>query len=169
MMKLGELLTRHRNLFLLLLLVVTLVVSGQSNRERLAAASSTVNIPVTEVLAQPSSALERYRTQRNQQTSSDMAALEALCAQAALDQKTRDAAAAQLQTIIDARQAEVAIEGALTGSSLSPCAVVISGGSLTLVTEKATITKQDAALVMTLAQAHAGISPEDVRIMTAAE
>lgn len=167
MNKLGELLTRHRNAFLLALLITTLAVSGYANQERLQAASATVSIPVTEVSAQPVSALEAYRQQRDQTALTDMAALEKLCAQTTLDAPTRESAAAQLQEIIDARQSQSALEGALAGSSLSPCVAVVSGGSVTIVTEKATVTDKDCALVLTLAAAHVGAAPENVRIITA--
>lgn len=167
MMKLGELLTKHRNAFLLGLLVTTLIVSGYANQERLQAVSATVDIPVTAVAAKPLSALEAYRQQRDQDTRSDIAALEKLCAQDALDSATREAAAQQLQEIIDSRQAQSALEGALSGSSLHPCVAVVAGGNVTIVTEKSTVTDKDSALVMTLAAAHVGISPEKVRIITA--
>lgn len=167
MRKAGELLTRYRNLFLFALLLSTLVVSGAANRERLQAASVTVDIPVTEVSAQPMNPLEAYRQQRDQESLSDIAALESLCAQTALDDATREDAADQLQEIIANRQAQSALEGALTGSSLHPCVAVVSGGSVTVVTEKTTVTDRDSALVLTLAAAHAGAAPENVRIITA--
>ena len=163
----GELLTKHRNLFLILLLAATLAVSVAANRDRLVAASATVNIPVTEAAAPAASALAQYRMERAQQLADDIAALEALCAQTLLDKQTREDAAEKLQTIIECRQAESALEGALSGSSLYPCVAVISGSSLTIVTEKSAITDRDSALVLTLAGAHAGISPENVRIITA--
>lgn len=166
-MKLGELLTKHRNLFLLILLVATLLVSGMANRERLEAASTTVNIPVTEVSAHPSGALETYRQQRDSDTQSDMAALEVLCAQELLDAQTREDAAARLQIITENRQAQSALEGALLGSSLYPCVAVVSDGSVTIVTEKSAVTDKDTALVLTLAAAHASAQPQDVRIITA--
>lgn len=167
MKKLGETLTKHRNAFLIALLAVTLAVSGYANQQEARSASAMVTIPVTETAAQPLSPLESYRHARDQQAQSDIAALEALIAQTTLDESTRDAAAARLQEIIDARQAQSAMEGALVSSSLYPCAAVVSGGSVTIVTEKSTVTDKDSALVMTLAAAHAGIQPENVRIITA--
>lgn len=167
MSNIGEMLTRHRNLFLLALLITTLAVSGYASRQRLQEKAATVDIPVTETVAQPQSALDRYRQQRDQEALSDIAALERLIAQATLDEPTREAAAAQLQEIIDNRQAQSALEGALSGSSLYPCAAVVSGGSVTIVTQKSTVTDKDSALVMTLAAAHAGVAPENVRIITA--
>lgn len=166
-MKLGEFLTRHRNLFLLILLVATLLVSGVANRERLEAASVTVDIPVTEVSARPSGALETYRQQRDADTQSDIDALHSLCAQEQLDTQTREDAAIRLQSIIQSRQTQSALEGALLNSSLYPCVAVVSENSVTIVTEKSTVTDQDTALALTLAAAHAGASPEQVRIITA--
>lgn len=166
-MRLGELLTRHRNLFLLILLVATLFVSGVANRERLEAASVTVDIPVTEVASRPSGALETYRQQRDEDTQSDMDALEILCGQELLDTQTREDAALRLQSIIRNRQAQSALEGALLNSSLYPCVAVVSEDSVTIVTEKSTVTDQDTALVLTLAAAHTNVKPEQVRIITA--
>lgn len=167
MIKLGEGLTKHRNFFLLGLLLTTLVVSGFAQQERLRDTSPTVEIPVTEVAAQPLSALDSYRQQRDQEAQSDIAALEKLIAQPTLDEDTREAAAAHLQEIIANRQAQSALEGALAGSSLYPCAAVVSGGNVTIVTQKSTVTDRDSALVMSLAAAHAGVTPEKVRIITA--
>ena len=166
-MKAGELLTKHRNLFLVLLLAATLAISGAANQERLQANAPTVEIPVMAVSTPPLSPLEAYRHQRDTDTASDIAALEKLIAQSMLDKQTRDAAADQLQRIIDIRQAQSAMEGALLNSSLAPCVVVLAGDAMTLVTAKSTITDKDAAQVLTLASAHAGIRPENVRIITA--
>ncbi len=165
MKKLGEWLTRYRNAFLILLLAATIGISGYASQERLQAASVTVNIPVTEAAAKPLSTLESYRQQRDQESLTDMAALEKLCSQSSLDEATREAAAAQLQEIIANRQAQSALEGALTGSSLHPCVAVVAGGSVTIVTEKSAVTQKDSALVLTLAAAHAGVSAENVRII----
>lgn len=166
-MKLGDMLTKHRNTFLLVLLLVTLLVSGYANREQIRAASVTVDIPVTEVSAQPQDALAAFRQQRDQDALSDIAALENLCSQDNLDDITREEAAAQLQAIIDSRQAQSALEGALLGSSLYPCVAVVTEKAVTIVTGKSTVTDTDSALVLTLATAHAEASPEDVRIITA--
>lgn len=167
MNRLGEWLTKRRNAFLLTLLIATLAVSGYANRQRLQDSVTTVSIPVTEVAAQPVSALEAYRQQRDQTALADIATLEKLCAQKTLDVTTREAAATQLQAIIDARQGQSALEGALAGSSLSPCVAVISNGSVTIVTGKTDVTEKDSALVMTLAAAHVGAAPENIRIITA--
>jgi len=167
MIKSGEWLVRHRNAFLLALLITTLAVSGYANHENGRAASATVNIPVTETSAKQLSPLESYRLTRDQETLADIDALETLISQAALDPSTREAAAERLQEIIDCRQAQSAMEGALTNSSLAPCVAVVSGGSVTIVTEKTSITDKDSALVFTLASAHAGVLPAKVRIITA--
>ena len=166
MKHMGEMLTQHKNAFLLGLLLTTLIVSGYANRERLLAASATVEIPVTDAAAKSLNALDAYRMQRDQDTRSDISALEKLCALGTLDEKTRQDAAEQLQEMIDNRKTQSALEGALTGSSLYPCIAVVSGRNVTIVTEKDSITEKDSALVLTLAQAHAGASPENVRIIT---
>lgn len=165
--QLGKWLTKHRNAFLLGLLTITLVVSGHANQQRVAATSSTVSIPVVETAAQPLSPLESCRQQRDQEALRDIAALEALVNQPLLDEATREAAADQLAILVSDRQAQSALESALSGSSLYPCVAVVSSGSVTIVTEKSAVTEKDSALVLTLAAAHAGVSPENVRIITA--
>lgn len=167
MRRLGDMLTRHRNIFLAALLGTTLILSGYANHERRQDSASAVDIPILEAAAQQLSPLEAYRYQRDQDALSDIDALEALIAQPTLDKSTREAAAAQLQEIIDNRQAQSGMEGALLNSSLSPCVVVVSGGSVTIVTEKTNVTDKDSALVLTLTAAHVGASPERVRIITA--
>lgn len=167
MNQLGQWLTKHRNAFLLGLLTVTLAVSGYANQQRVTTASATVNIPVIETAAQALSPLESCRHQQDQEALRDIAALEALVNQPLLDEATREAAADQLAALVSVRQAQSALESALSGSSLQPCVVVVSGGSVTIVTEKSAVTDKDSALVLTLAAAHAGTSPENVRIITA--
>lgn len=167
MNQLGQWLTKHRNAFLLGLLTLTLVVSGYANQQLVMAASSTVSIPVMETATQPLSPLESCRQQRDQEALRDMAALETLINQPLLDEATREAAADQLAALVSNRQAQSALESALSGSSLYPCVAVVSNGSVTIVTEKSAVTDKDSALVLTLAAAHAGASPENVRIITA--
>ena len=163
MNKLGVLLTRHRNAFLLTLLATTLALSSLAGQP---SPPATVYIPVTEAAAAPVSALEAYRLQRDQDTLADIAALEELIAQPLLDASTRENAADRLQEIIDCRQAQSALEGALVSSSLAPCVAVIAENCLTIVTEKADITSRDSALILTLAAAHASVKPENIRIIT---
>lgn len=162
----GDLLTKHRNTFLILLLVTTLIVSGYANQERLQTASATVSIPVTEASAAALAPLEAYRRQRDQETLSDIASLEQLLSQDLLDAPTREAAAERLQALVDKRQTQSSLEGALLGSSLYPCVAVVEGSSVTIVTGKKTVTQQDTALVLTMTAAHTGVSPENVRIIT---
>ncbi len=165
-MKLGEMLTKHRNTFLLALLTSTLIVSGLSSRE-MQETIPTVQIPVTETKAQALSPMEAYRAARNQQAKEDLDALKSLCEEDRLDRTTRESAAKRLEELAANRQAESALEGALCTSGLFPCVAVVAGGSVTIVTEKSSISEKDSALVLTLCAAHAGVSPENVRIVTA--
>lgn len=157
----STILTRHRNLLLLLLLGAVLIVSCLQRDE----AVPTVAIPVIETASAPVNAVEAFRVQRDQDTLADIAALEKLCALESSDHGLQSDAAAQLQAIIDARQAQSALEGALLGSSLSPCVAVVSGGCVSIVTGKQEITDKDAALVLSLAAAHTGTAPGNVRII----
>ena len=162
-MKVENMLVKHRNLFLVVLLVTTLVVGSMPQRDQ----ASSVNIPVIAVSSQELSPLETYRQKRDSDALADIAALDKLIAQTTLDTQTRDAAAEQLQIIIDTRQAQTALEGALVNSSLAPCVAVISGDAITIVTNNSTITEKDSALVLTLVTAHTNIRPENIRIITA--
>lgn len=163
--RLTEFVVKRRNALLFALLFTTLCVSGMANRLRLEASPATVDIPVVAAAKAEESALEVFRRERDEDTLRSMSALEALVGQENLEKSTREAAAAQLQEIVAARQAQTAIEGALVNSSLSPCAAVVSGGCVTIVTEKTSVTEQDTALVLTLAFAHADST--NVRIITA--
>lgn len=161
-----EVIKKNLNLILIGVLLATMVVSYAANQRRLAEESSTVSLPVVKV-AEPSSALETYKAQREETALADMAALQSLCEQESVEQATRNDAAVQLQTIVARRQQQSALEGALVQSGLSPCVAVITEGSVTIVTGKESISSAESALVMTLAQAHAGVQPSGVRIITA--
>lgn len=167
MKKLADLLTKHRNNFLLTLLTATLAVSTMVNQDRLNAASVTVDLPVMSTSSVTLSPLEAYRQQRDQAALNDIAALEKLIGQTTLDEQTRSDASDRLSAIIEARQAQTALEGALLGSSLSPCVAVVAGDAVTIVTGKSTVTDKDTALVLTLAAAHTDVKPQNVRIITA--
>lgn len=160
----GEILTKHRNLFLFVLLVTTLALSGIAHHTQ--RDSTTVNIPIMQTMAEAVSPLEKFRQERDAAVLKDLAALETLVDHPDINDETRQQAALQLQRIIDIRQAQKALEGALTSSSLSPCIAVLEGGSLTIVTEKPNLTDKDSTLVLTLAAAHTDVAPENVRVMT---
>lgn len=162
----GAWIIKHRNTLLLAVLMLTLAVSYMAHQRELTAASTTVALPVVETL-QPSSRLEEYRTRREEAHLADMAALQALCDQENLDAETRRDAAGQLRLMVENREKQLALEGALTQSGVYPCVAVLSGGSVTIVTEKQTLSSGESALVLTLAKAHTGVEPAHVRVMTA--
>jgi len=158
---------KHRNPLLLACMLITLAVSWYLTDRRLTEAAATVALPVEQVTAAPTSRLEEFRTRRDETALTDMAALQSICDQENLTDQTRRDAAAQLQRMVDTRQAQLALEGALTQSGVYPCVAVITEGSVTIITDKATLSDGESALVMTLAKAHAGVEPSGVRVMTA--
>lgn len=162
-----EFIRKHRNPLLLLCLLVTLVASWYFTNQRLTEAAATVSLPVEHVTTSPVSRLEEFRTRRDETTLADIATLQTLCDQENLAESTREDAAAQLQRLVSTQEAQLALEGALTQSGVYPCVAVITEGSVTVVTEKATLSDGESALVMTLAKAHAGVEPSGVRVMTA--
>lgn len=158
---------KHRNPLLLLCLLLTLTVSYFVTQQRLVEASATVSLPVEQVTPTPASRLEEFRTRREETFLSDIATLQSLCDQPALSDQTREDAARQLQDLVTTRESQLALEGALTQSGVYPCVAVITQGSVTIVTEKETLSDGESALVMILAKAHAGVEPSGVRVMTA--
>ena len=161
MSRIGEMLTRHRNTFLIALLTVTLILSRNAST----GSSPTVKIPVIETTSAAISGIESFRQQRDQGEMADITVLENLVNLEQLDAQTREEAAKRLQTITEARQVQRAVESALVGSSLYPCAAMLHSGVLSIVTEKAKITERDTALVLTLAADLGSIQPENVRII----
>lgn len=164
-----EFIRKHRNPLLLFCLLFTLAASWYFTNQRLMQAAATVALPVEQVNAVPSGRLEEYRTRREETLLADIASLQTLCDQENLSEATREDAAAQLQRLLATREAQLALEGALTQSGVYPCLAVITEGSVTIVTDKTTLSDGESALVMTLAQAHADVPPSGVRVITAAQ
>ena len=162
----GDFITRHKNLLLALLLLATMVASSLSNQERLAKEAATVSLPVVEPYAEPAGKIELFRQQRDTASLQDMTALQTLVDQPELDPQTRAEAAVQLRALVDAREKQLALEGALLESGIQPCVAVVSAGQVTIVTEKADLTDDESALLMTMAQLHAGASPSQVSVIT---
>lgn len=163
----GDFITRHKNLLLALLLLATMVASSLSNQERLGQEAATVSLPMVEPAAEPMDKMTMFRQQRDAASLQDMAALQALVDQAELDPQLRAEAAGQLQSLVDAREKQLALEGALLGSGLQPCVAVVSPGQVTIVTEKVSLTEDETALLMTMAQLHTGVLPAQVSVITA--
>ncbi len=158
---------RHRNLLLFSLLLTTLTVCSLVNQRQTARDAPAVSIPLAQTAAAPLDALSLFRQQRDETAAKDMAALQSLVDQINLDDQTRYDAAAQLQAIVDAREKQTALEGALLTSGMYPCVAVVSTGSVTIVTQKETLSEAETALLLTMAQVHADADPSAVRVITA--
>lgn len=156
----ADFLVRHKNPLMLLLLAVTFFAGLQANRERLQAQPASVDIPITQVTTPAGNPLEHFRQQRDAQASVTLSALEDLCA-------VDDSAPALLRELLADRQQQLTMEGALLNSALAPCIAVVSKGSLTIVTQKTSLTASDMTLVLTLAAAHTDVPAENIRIITA--
>ena len=94
-----------------------------------------------------------------------MAALQALYDNATLDDEIRQRAAERLITLTEARSIQSSMEGVLLGTALSPCVAVYSSGCLTIITAKEELTEGETTLVLTLADAHAGLDPSCIRVV----
>ena len=165
MKRIGELLTKHRSLFLLTLMLTTLALSSVANQRRLSQADTAVSLPVMSVPR--SEAINVYAQERDDAYLADVAALQFISTDSSLDAATRQDAAERLTEMTRSREAQTAIETALSQSSLSPCAVVVTGSSVTVITHRTDVTEEESALVLSLALAHADVPPASVRIMTA--
>lgn len=164
MRKFTAFLTRHRTLLLMCLMLATLAVCSTLNRLRLQGDTTLTSLPVKRTDSADAAPVTAYISQRDAAYQADVAALTALVNQSDLDSRTREEAAQQLQALVADHTGVSALEEALASTSLWPCAAVISSGSLTLITSTQ-LTESDTALVLTLAQAHTGIAPEQVRIL----
>lgn len=167
MTRTAQFISRHRNLFLMAILCMTLCLSSVVNSRQLEAGREATTLPVMKTQASDASPVAAYIDTRDTAYEQDIEALTALCAQEDLDPRTRDEAAETLARLISDHAAQLALEAALADSMLAPCACVVSGGSVTVVTQQQSVSPEASALVLALAAAHAGASPADVRIMTA--
>ncbi len=164
---------KHKNLIFLCVLLVTLAGSYLWNQYQQVAAK-TVSLPISRTGEQAGSTpapsvvktpLSTYQEKRESTRQADMAALKTLAANDKVDQAARDQAQAELLEVIRCRESELAIEGALTGAGLAPCVAVVQRGAVTVLVEKKELTQTEATMILTLAAAHTGETPENIRIM----
>lgn len=163
----ADFLNRHRNLLLMAILCSTLCLSSAMNQRRLENSQGATSLPVMKTQSTDAAPVAAYIDARDAAYQQDVAALTALCAQESVDARTRDEAAQTLSRIVSDHAAQQALESALAQSALAPCACVVSGGSVTIITHQTAVSAEASALALTLAAAHAGAAPSDVRIITA--
>lgn len=126
---------------------------------------TSVTLPVLSAAEEAEDAFEAFRQQREEERKADRASLEKLLERQDLDQQTLEDAAAALQRLVAWNEEELALEGALTKSRISPCLAVRSEGMVTVVTQKASLSEGESALLLTLCEAHTGVSPEGVKVI----
>lgn len=159
-------LTRHRNFLIFTLLLTTLCASSLTYRQRTEDHETSVSLPLIQPAKASDDPIEAFRRQRDQDIAADLSALQALIDQDKLDDQTRHDAALQLQSLVDAREKQLALESALLSSGIYPCVAVISPGNVTIVTRKETLSEAETALLLTMAQVHAGAEAASVRVIT---
>ena len=157
--------SKTRNILLFGVLMATILFSSLATIHRLEDRTAAVSLPIVSSAAE-FSALEAFLQERDTAYASDAAALQRLCETESLDASSRESAARQLQEMIDRRERQTALEGSLSQSGISPCAAIITGNSVTIVTEKPTLTDGERALILTLAKTHADIPPSGVQVIT---
>lgn len=127
-----------------------------------------VTLPVSTACTEPLPPLRQYRLERNETELRNMAALEALIQNDTIDSDLRRDAAAALAALVDARQKQLAVEGALLESGFGNCTAVLTGEQLTIVTDQPALTAADNAMLLELAQVHADIAPTGLRVICTA-
>ncbi len=163
---------KYRNLIFLSVLLLTLAGSYMWNQYQLTGSkmvslpmSRTAGVNATPTVTVIKTPLAAYQEKREATRKEDMAALETLAANAQVDQTARDQAHDELMEVIRCRENELAIEGALTGAGLAPCVAVVQRGAVTVLVEKKELTQTEASMILTVAAAHSGEAPENIRIM----
>lgn len=154
---------RHRRMLLIALLSVTLLVSSEASRRQLQQDAVFTSLPIQRTYSSPAAA---FAASCSDQHDRDVAALRALIDRDDIDDVTRNDAADLLASMISDRTRQRALEDALAATSLAPCAAVVTGDSVTLITGKERITPAESALVITLAALHCGAEAENIRILT---
>lgn len=115
----------------------------------------------------PTQTAQSERSLREEAYDKDRASLETLLDSGAADEQTRAQAAKRLQQMVSDHQSEIAVEEALRGAGYQPVLVLLQNGALTVMLNGENA--GDSAAIFALCAAHAGISPENIRIMTAAD
>lgn len=128
-------------------------------------AQEGLSLPVLTAAQEETDAFERFRQQREEERKADRASLEKLLERDDLDAQTLEDAAAALQRLVTWNEEELALEGALTKSRISPCLAVRSEGMVTVVTQKDSLSEGESALLLTLCEAHTGVSPKGVKVI----
>lgn len=151
------------------LLIAAMLLTAAITWRCLAGDARPLTIPTLTAAEDTLSPLEHFRLERNETELRNMAALELLCAPDQPDETLRHDAAVQLQTLIDARQKQLAMEAILLESGFGACTAVLTNDQLTIVTDTATLTDRDNALLLELSQLHAGVSPQNLRVICAGQ
>ena len=168
-----KLLKEHKSTILLVVLLLTLAGSYLWNQYQMDA-TRTVDLPVTRMEGEEDTAstalvnktpLAAYQQKREQTRQQDIAALQTLAANDAVDQSARDQAQGELMEVIRCSESELAIEGALSGAGFAPCVAVVQRGAVTVLVEKKELTQDEATTILTLAATHSGEAPENIRVM----
>ena len=156
---------RRKNTLLFIVLLASMAVSCLVTIRRLEGESAPVSLPVTFVAGHASD-IDGLRQEVMTKEDADLAALREISRNELLDAATRESAAAQLSAMVARRESQAALEAALSSTPLAPCTVILTEGSMTVVTAKENISQAESAMVVTLADTHAGVEPSGVRIIT---
>lgn len=158
------------SLVILCLILALLYATYMLSKTRIEQAA--INLPVqkvsSDVKLSPASvsSLEDYREKREATRQEDMRTLQTLLDSSAGNADFLADVAQQLAQTVASREAEIAIEGALMGGGFSPCLAVVAPGSVTVIVSRDSLTRGEAALILTLCEKHTSELPENIKIMT---
>ena len=121
-----------------------------------------------ELRPQPSPAVQQQssvRVRREEAYNKDIAALQKLTQNTDAAESTREMAAQQLAQLIEAHQAEIALENALQDAGFSDSVVVVQNNAVTVMLRPEQLNEAVSAQILSLCIAHTSVGAENVRVM----
>lgn len=120
----------------------------------------------TEILPSPSPLpAQDERLKRETAYDRDVAALQALLESGAADEATQQMAARKLSALIEEHQHEIGLETALLEAGYENAVVLMQNGAVTVLLPEAALSEAAGVQIVELCVIHAGVGPENVRVM----
>ena len=95
----------------------------------------------------------------------DVAALQAMLESGAANEATQEMAAQKLAELIGEHQHEIGLETALLEAGYENAVVLMQNGAVTVMVPQERVNEQTSAQLLELCVVHAGVGPENIRIM----
>lgn len=95
----------------------------------------------------------------------DVAALQAMLESGAANEATQEMAAQKLAELIGEHQHEIGLETALLEAGYENAVVLMQNGAVTVMVPQERVNEETSAQLLELCVVHAGVGPENIRIM----